>query len=26
MIGICKHEKAASTGNTGLAAIVAEIN
>jgi len=26
MIGIYKHEKVASTGNTGLVIIVAEIN
>ncbi len=26
MIGICKHEKAISIGNTGLAIIVVEIN
>jgi hypothetical protein len=26
MIGICKHERAASVGNTSLAIIVVEIN
>jgi len=26
MIGICKHERAASAGNIGLAIIVVEIN